>query len=199
MIEEVARNLEEVRLRSPLVHHLTNYVTVTDCANITLQLGALPVMADSPHEVEEMVALSSALVLNIGTISRPLLDAMLLAGRRANQLGIPVVLDPVGAGATRLRTDGSRELLEAIRFAVVKGNSSEIGALAGLKSHTRGVEAGSVEGDLAAACRSLAAAHHTVVVVSGARDLVVDADRTVAVDNGHPLMGRVTGTGCMLA
>lgn len=133
--------LSRVRSRTPLVHFLTNYVAVNDCANMTLACGGSPVMADQGSEVEQMVALCSALVINIGTANERVLDSMLLAGRRANELGIPVVLDPVGVGASDFRNDAVRELLREVNFSLIKGNISEIFFLAGGMASTRGVDA----------------------------------------------------------
>lgn len=197
MEKHIANNLEKLRSLKPLVHHITNYVTVNECANITLQVGALPVMADAPEEVEEMVAISGALVLNIGTLNSGLIQAMIMAGKKANQLGIPVVLDPVGAGATGLRTDSVWAILNQVRVEVLKGNSAEIGFLAGLNAEVRGVEAGKVAGDLIKAARDLADRLQNVVVITGVEDLVISSFRMATIGNGHSFLGRITGTGCM--
>ncbi len=191
--------LSEVRSRKPLVHHITNWVTVYDCAQVTRSAGALPVMAHAPEEVEEMVSLAGALVLNIGTLTSELVESMVLAGQKANDLSIPVVLDAVGAGATKFRSRECFELIDKVKFAVVKGNSSEVGTLAGAGALTRGVEAESVEGSLSELARELAVSKNCTVVVTGAEDIVSDGERTVVVRNGHELMGRVVGTGCMAA
>ncbi|NLU49640.1 MAG: hydroxyethylthiazole kinase [Syntrophomonadaceae bacterium] len=199
MIRKVAENLDKVRSTRPLVHHITNYVTVNDCANITLQVGALPVMADAAEEVEEMVAIANSLVLNIGTLNPRTVASMLKAGKKANQLGIPVILDPVGVGATSYRTDSTTLILEEVKISILKGNPAEIGILAGLDAEVRGVESGEVAGDLLKAGQRLAARLGNVVVVTGVRDLVLSATRAVTVNNGHPFMGTITGTGCMCA
>lgn len=199
MMNPVGQHLERVRQSKPLIHHITNYVSVNDCANIALQLGALPVMADAAEEVEEMVSLSSSLVLNIGTLNSRTIDSMIKAGKKANQLGKPVVLDPVGCGATSYRTETTLLLLEEVKVTVLKGNAGEIGTLAGLKAEVRGVEAGSVVGDLTQAGQTLAARLGGIVVITGATDLVCSASSAVAVSNGHPFLGRITGTGCMAA
>ena len=133
--------LRDLRERRPLVHQITNYVVMNETANATLALGALPVMAHAPQEVEEMARAAGALVLNIGTLSEPWVESMLLAGRAANDAGVPVVLDPVGAGATRYRTETARLLLDGVDVAVVRGNAAEVAALAGLEAEIRGVEA----------------------------------------------------------
>lgn len=191
--------LERVRAGKPLVHHITNMVTVCDCANITLLAGGLPVMAHAPEEVGEMVGHADALVLNIGTLTQAQVEAMLLAGRAANERGIPVVLDPVGAGATALRTEASARLLREIRINIIKGNAAEVAILAGGAAKIRGVESVGVAGDTAALAAALAEATGAVVAVTGAKDLVTDGKRLLEVANGHPLMGTVVGTGCMSA
>ena len=188
--ETLRRILEE----KPLVHHLTNYVTVNLVANTTLSVGALPVMAHAHEEVEEMVGLASALVVNIGTLDPPFVEAVLLAGKRANERGIPVVVDPVGAGATAFRTETVERLLSEIEIAVVCGNAGEIATLAGLSAEVRGVE--SLMGDAETAVRKAAGALRVTVAATGETDYVSDGDRTLGVSNGHPLMGRVVGSGC---
>jgi hydroxyethylthiazole kinase len=189
--------LSELRGRKPLVHQITNYVVMNETANATLALGALPVMAHAREEVEEMVALAGALVLNIGTLSPDWVDAMLLAGKAANEHGIPVVLDPVGAGATRYRTETARRLLDEVKVAVLRGNQGEVATLVGVKAEVRGVEsigAGSEPADLArVAARNLG----LVAAVTGPIDQLSDGDRVLAVANGHELLAVVTGTGCM--
>ncbi len=189
------------RLREshPLVHHITNYVTVNDCANITLAIGAAPVMADAPEEVREMVTFAGALVLNIGTLNSGQIEAMILAGGMANDNKIPVILDPVGAGATRFRTDSSLGLLDELEIAVLKGNAGEIGVLAGNEAHVRGVDSFGMSGDPVKIARTFAWDAGITVVVSGATDIVTDGRRILLVDNGHPMMGSISGTGCMAA
>ena len=189
--EEALRKISEEK---PLVHHLTNYVTVNLVANTTLLTGALPVMAHSSEEVEEMVGLASALVINIGTLDPPFVEAVLLAGRRANERGIPVVLDPVGAGATSFRTRTAERLLSDLDIAAVCGNAGEIATLAGLAAEVRGVE--SLAGDAREAATKAAGAWGTTVAATGEIDYVSDGERTLSVSNGHPLMGHVVGSGC---
>ncbi len=189
--------LATVREKRPLVHHITNYVTVNDCANVTLCIGGAPVMAHAREEVAEMVAMAGALVLNIGTLDHSQVESMLLAGAKANDTGIPVILDPVGAGATRLRTETARTLLHKLHVSVLKGNAGEIAVLAGAEGKVRGVDSDGVKGDPAAIARKLASDLGIVVAVSGATDIVTDGTRTLLVDNGHPMMGMVSGTGCM--
>ncbi|NLT38631.1 MAG: hydroxyethylthiazole kinase [Methanomassiliicoccus sp.] len=189
--------LVSLKEKRPLVHHITNYVTVNDCANITLFIGAAPVMAEAPEEVAEMVSMAGALVLNIGTLRREQVGSMLLAGRRANELKIPVVLDPVGAGATRYRTETAQNLLRDLHIDIIKGNAGEIGTLAGVGGSVRGVDSNGLTGDPIYACRSLARGTGAVVVMSGPTDIITDGQDTLLVNNGHEMMGRISGTGCM--
>jgi hydroxyethylthiazole kinase len=190
------RDLAAIRERRPLVHQITNFVVMNETANATLALGALPVMAHAVQEVEEMAGAASALVLNIGTLSDEWVEAMLLAGRAANRAGVPVVLDPVGAGATAYRTETARNLLDDLDIAVVRGNSAEIATLAGHKAEIRGVEAvGSAAGPELA--REAARALGCVAAVTGPVDHVSDGERVLAIANGHELLATVTGTGCM--
>ena len=186
--------LGKISDEKPLVHHLTNYVTVNLVANVTLSTGALPVMAHAAEEVEEMANLASALVLNIGTLDPGQIGSMLLAGRRANERGIPAVLDPVGAGATSLRTRTAERLLSELDVAIVCGNTGEVATLAGLDAEVRGVE--SLAGDAQSAALQAARSLGLTVAATGPVDYVSDGGRILAVSNGHPLMGRVVGSGC---
>ncbi|MGB7788688.1 hydroxyethylthiazole kinase [Methanoregula sp.] len=188
-----------VREKRPLVHHITNYVTVNDCANITLCAGGAPVMADAAEEVEEMAAVASALVLNIGTLNKVQVGSMVLAGRMANDRKIPVILDPVGAGATQYRTTTVRRLLDELDITILKGNTGEIGVLAGAEGKVRGVDSHGLSGDPQVIARDFAKDAGLTVVVSGATDIVTDGRHTLLVDNGHPMMGSISGTGCMAA
>jgi hydroxyethylthiazole kinase len=189
-------SLRLLRERRPLVHQITNYVVMNETANATLALGALPVMAHAREEVEEMVALAGALVLNIGTLSPDWVEAMILAGRAANARGIPVVLDPVGAGATRYRTETAKQILDEVDVTVLRGNAGEVATLVGVEAEVRGVESigGGVPATLAQdAARTLG----VVASVTGVVDHVSDGERVVAIANGHPLLAAITGTGCM--
>jgi len=182
-----------------VVHHLTNWVTIYDCAQVLKTLGASPVMAHAPEEAGEMAQIASALVLNIGTLTVELVEAMKLAARSANQKGIPVVLDACGAGATALRDRKCVELLDEVRVGVIKGNASEVARVSGQTARTRGVDATEVSGDLARLAADLAAQRKAAVVITGEVDIVTDCRSTYLVKNGHPLMTRVVGTGCMAA
>ncbi len=185
--------LRILRARKPLVHQITNYVVMNETANATLALGALPVMAHAPEEVEEMAANAGALVLNIGTLSEHWIEAMLLAGKAANG---PIVLDPVGAGATRYRTETAKRLLDELNITVVRGNSAEIATLAGREAEIRGVESIGVT-TTAEVVRDAARTLGTVVSVTGPTDHVSDGKRVVTISNGHALLATVSGTGCM--
>jgi hydroxyethylthiazole kinase len=204
MFSEIIKN---VKNNTPLVHNITNYVTVNDCANILLACGGSPIMADDIEEVEEIVSISSALVINIGTLNSRTIESMIKAGKKANELNIPVILDPVGVGASSLRTDTANKLLNEIKFAVVRGNISEIKAL----GITDAKGAKGVDADLADSIneenldevveyiKSLSEKLSSVVAVTGAIDIVSDSKKTYIIRNGHPMMGKISGTGCMLS
>jgi hydroxyethylthiazole kinase len=189
--------LAQMRAAKPLVHQITNYVVMNETANATLALGALPVMAHAREEVEEMVGLAGALVINIGTLSPHWVDAMLAAGRAANARGIPVVVDPVGAGATAYRTETSKRLLDEVDVTVLRGNAGEIATLVGVEAEVRGVESMGVGGDPAELAREAARALGVVASVTGPVDHVSDGRQVLRVGNGHELLGTVSGTGCM--
>jgi hydroxyethylthiazole kinase len=189
--------LRDLRERKPLVHQITNYVVMNETANATLALGALPVMAHAREEVEEMVALAGALVLNIGTLSPQWVEAMLLAGKAASAAEIPVVLDPVGAGATAYRTQTAKRILDEVDVTVLRGNQGEVATLVGVAAEVRGVESIGTGGDPASLARTAAKNLGVVASVTGAVDHVSDGDTVLAVANGHELLAAVTGTGCM--
>ncbi len=189
--------LEQVRETNPLIHQITNYVTVNDCANMTICFGAAPVMSHAPQDVVSLDTVASALVLNIGTLDESQIQGMLAAGKTAGARGIPIVLDPVGAGATPYRTETAKMLLEELPITVVKGNAGEIGVLAGVAAEVRGVDSAGIAGDAKEAACSLAKQFGVTVVMSGAEDIVTDGSRTLGVKNGVPLMGSISGTGCM--
>ncbi|MEW6048014.1 MAG: hydroxyethylthiazole kinase [Bacillota bacterium] len=192
-----AEALRKIRSQRPLVHHITNLVVMNDTANVTLHVGALPVMAHAREEVADMVGMAGALVINIGTLEPNWVEAMRIAGRRANERGIPVVLDPVGAGATPYRTETARSLLRDVRAAVVRGNSGEVGSLFGTGGVVKGVESvGGVE-DPGALAQGASRAWGAVVAITGKRDIISDGTRTLGVDNGHRWLITLTGTGCM--
>lgn len=204
-VDGIARLLRTVRGKKPLVHSITNYVTVNDCANALLAVGASPVMADDPDEAADIAALADAVVLNIGTLNQRTIPAMFTAGKKAAALGKPVILDPVGAGASRLRTETAANLTREIPFAVIRGNLSEIRALLAGSGLTRGVDAdenelrGSSVEAIAASAAELARRTGATVAVTGPTDVLTDGTRGFAVRNGHPLLSRITGSGCMLS
>jgi hydroxyethylthiazole kinase len=185
-----------VRERAPLVHHITNHVVMNFTANVTLALGAQPVMAHAHEELEEMTGYASALVLNIGTLERSWIDSMLIAGKAASKRGTPIVLDPVGAGATKLRTETSRRLLEELDVTILRGNAGEVLAVAGDAGKTRGVDSLAKTTDAVQAAKLLAAERRMLVAVTGPVDVITDGSVVYEVANGHAMLGRVTGTGC---
>ena len=197
--------LRNVRTTTPLVHCITNYVTVNDCANALLACGGSPIMSDEPKDVVDIQTICGGLVLNIGTLNEHSIAGMHAAAQRATELGHVIVLDPVGAGASKLRTDTASELLDSYDVKVIRGNMSEMKALAGAAASTRGVDVNPddavTDGNLAesaAFAKTLAARTSAVVAITGAIDLVADADRAIAIRNGSPIMGKITGAGCML-
>ena len=190
-------DLAAIRERKPLVHQITNYVVMNETANATLSLGALPVMAHAVEEVEEMASVAGVLVLNIGTLSEHWIEAMLLAAKAANAADVPVVLDPVGVGATRLRTETAKRILDEAEIAVVRGNAAEVATLAGREAEIRGVESIGAADSGAELAQAAASALGCVVSVTGPVDHVSDGARTIAVGNGDVLLGTVSGTGCM--
>jgi hydroxyethylthiazole kinase len=190
-------SLRRLRESKPLVHQITNYVVMNETANATLALGALPVMAHAREEVEEMAAIAGAVVLNIGTLSPHWVDAMIAAAKVANAQQIPVVLDPVGAGATRYRTETARRILRDVRVDVLRGNAGEIATLVGVEAEVRGVESIDAGGDAAALAARAARTLGVVASVTGPVDHVSDGERTIAVENGDPMLATITGTGCI--
>jgi hydroxyethylthiazole kinase len=186
-----------MREQKPLVHQITNYVVMNETANATLALGALPVMAHAGEEVEEMARIASSLVLNIGTLSEHWVEAMLLAGGTATARQIPVVLDPVGAGATAYRTSTARRILDLVDVTVLRGNAGEIATLVGAHAEVRGVESIGAGIEAAELARTAARSLGVIASVTGAVDHVSDGERVLAVSNGHALLATVTGTGCM--
>ena len=194
---EIYKMLEKVRTQKPIIHHLTNWVTIYDCANIVKVLGGSPVMAHAKEEVESMAAIASALVLNIGTLTPEFVESMKLAAKSANKKGIPVVLDVCGAGATALRDNKCFELLDSAKIDIIKGNSSEIARIAGENVSTKGVDATDVGKDLMKIAFSLASKRSCTVVITGKEDIVTDKEKTYIIKNGTAMMANIVGTGCM--
>ncbi|WP_407406315.1 hydroxyethylthiazole kinase [Peribacillus sp.] len=197
MNTSVADLFGRVRKKQPLVHQITNFVTANDCANATLAIGGSPVMTSNPKEVADMVKLAQALVINLGTLDDVSLEAMAIAGKTANDCHIPVILDPVGVGSTTYRTEKAMELLDSMTVQIIRGNVSEVHRLMGGDIVTRGVDSGPLSMSNAELSLRAARKLKSVVVVSGAKDAVSDSSRTSIIDNGSPLLTKVTGTGCM--
>ncbi len=196
MAQKAANNLTALRAKKPLIHNITNYVVMNYTANALLACGASPVMAHAKEEVSEMVSFAGALVLNIGTLTPAWVDSMLKAGRRANELNIPIVLDPVGSGATSLRTESAKRLITELKITVVRGNASEVLSLAQEGSRTKGVDSIHSVDEASDAAIVLASELDTTLAITGEVDLVTDGVRIFLIHNGHALMGSVTGTGC---
>jgi len=198
--------LENVRRQCPLIHNITNYVTVNDCANIVIACGAAPIMADDEDEAADIAALCAGLNINIGTLNSRTVASMLVAGKRANELNHPVVLDPVGAGASKLRTETAMKLLEEVKFSVIRGNISEIKTLASGSGTTKGVDADVADkvteenlDDVIAFAKAFAEKTGAVIAITGAIDIVADNKKAYCIRNGHSMMSSITGTGCQLS
>ena len=200
--QKVVRLLNRLKNKKPLIHNITNYVTVNDCANILLAIGASPIMADDLKEAADITSIASALVINIGTLNERTIESMIASGKRANELNIPVVLDPVGAGASSFRNETTKRILEEIKISVLRGNMSEIKFIAGLECETKGVDAS--ESDLKSysdegirVAKSLAKRFNCTVAITGVCDIVSDGEKSVTIENGTKMLSNVTGTGCM--
>ena len=196
LAKKASNNLKTLRDTKPLIHNITNYVVMNYTANALLACGASPVMAHAVEEVEEMVSFAGALVLNIGTLTPHWIDSMIKAGKRANARNIPVVLDPVGSGATKLRTSSARRLMDELEIRVVRGNASEVLSLAREDSVTKGVDAIHSVDEAADVAIQLSLELDTTIAITGEVDLITYGGRILMVHNGHQLMGYVTGTGC---
>lgn len=189
--------LDQIRQENPLVHCMTNVVVTNFTANGLLALGASPVMAYAKEEVADLASIAGALLLNIGTLSSEQIDQMIVAGQAANQAGVPVILDPVGAGATTYRTDMSKRLLEKMEVSVLRGNAGEIASLMGVQASVKGVD-GSMEGDMVELAKKAALQYKCICVVTGEIDVVTDGSLVHRIYNGHPWLTKVVGTGCLL-
>ena len=196
LARKAADNLRKIRAKKPLIHNITNYVVMNYTANALLACGASPVMAHAAEEVEEMVSLAGALVLNIGTLTPVWVDAMLRAGKKANALKVPIVLDPVGSGATRLRTESAKRLAHELSIQVVRGNASEVLSLVKKGASTKGVDSVHSVEEAEEAAIALAKELNATLAITGKVDLITDGKRIFKVHNGHKMMGMVTGTGC---
>ena len=193
---KAAENLDAVRKNKPLIHNITNFVVMNYTANALLAMGASPVMAHAPNEVEHMVSFAGALVLNIGTLTDGWIDSMIIAGKKATALKTPIILDPVGSGATLLRTESAKNIINKTHISVIRGNASEILSLKNKDSKTKGVDSIHSVKDAADTAKILAKELKTTLAITGSVDRVTDGERTVHISNGHPLMSCVTGTGC---
>lgn len=195
-VKELVTNLRE---RNPLVHNITNYVTVNDCANAILAIGASPVMADDIKEAESITSISSAVVINIGTLNERTVASMLASGKKANELSIPVIFDPVGAGASKFRNDTAREILKQVKVNIIRGNLSEVSFIAGLSASTKGVDVSEEDfgNDAVTIAKLVAEKYNCVVAVTGAIDIISDGKKLIKISNGHKMLSKVTGTGCM--
>ncbi|MBM4762683.1 hydroxyethylthiazole kinase [Bacillus sp. B15-48] len=196
---KLGATLDKVRQENPLIHNITNVVVTNFTANGLLALGASPVMAYAVEEVAEMAKMADALVLNIGTLDPQKVDSMLIAGKAANERGIPVILDPVGAGATSFRTQSAKKILEEVRIGVIRGNAAEIANVAGQNWAIKGVDGGVEQGNVIELAQNTARELGNVVVITGKEDVVSNGTITNIVKNGHPLLTKVTGTGCLLS
>ena len=198
--------LENVRAKTPLVHNITNYVTVNDVANVLLAAGGSPIMSDDADDVEDITSICGGLNINIGTLNKNTIPSMFLAGRKANELGHIVLLDPVGAGASRLRTDTANRLMREVRFDAVRGNISEIKTLCTGSGTTKGVDADVADkvseenlDSAVAFAKAFAEKMGAVIAITGAIDIVADGKKAYCIRNGHPMMSSITGTGCQLS
>lgn len=198
--------LENVRNKIPLIHNITNYVTVNDCANILLACGGSPVMSDDIDDVIDIVSICGGLNINIGTLNKNTIPSMFAAGKKANERSLPVILDPVGVGASVLRTETANRLLKEIRFSVIKGNISEIKTLAFGSGMTKGVDADVTDtvttenlSGIVSLAKKFAKETGAVIVITGATDIIANSEKAIVVRNGHPMMSKITGTGCMLS
>jgi len=195
---QMSELLERVRRENPLVHNITNVVVTNFTANGLLALGASPVMAYAKEEVADMAKIAGALVLNIGTLDQDVIEAMIIAGRSANENGVPVILDPVGAGATTYRTEMSQKIINEVEISVLRGNAAEIANVIGEQWAIKGVDSGDGSGDIVSLAKKAALRLKTVVVITGEDDVITDGTTTYLVHNGDVLLTKVTGAGCLL-
>ena len=197
ILQSIAGNLQKLKDKKPLIHHITNYVTVNDCANMTLAIGASPVMADDIGEVEEMVSFSAALVLNMGTLNCRTIESMLTAGKKAREMGIPIIFDPVGAGATKLRRVIAERIIREVCPSVIRGNMSEIKIIAGFEENIKGVDSVASEDNGEQIACELSQRLASIIAITGRQDIIAQRNRVLRIDNGHSMLSQVTGTGCM--
>ena len=197
LLEQISLGIDLIRIQKPVVHHITNYISINDCANVTLAIGASPIMANDSAEVAEVVTQSAALALNMGTPNTRMLESMLIAGQKANEAGVPVILDPVGVGFTQVRTRSIEKLLLCVRLTAVRGNLAEIQRMVGISGAMRGIDSLAAEQNAADTVRQAARQIGCIVAATGAVDFVSDGFNVCRIENGVSMMPRVTGTGCM--
>lgn len=196
--DKSAELLNKVIEENPLVHCLTNYVTVNDCANILLALGASPTMSNYIEEVEEVVSKSSALVINIGTLSKDMLESMIIAGKRANEIGVPIVFDPVGVGSSTFRRESAFKILDSVNISVIRGNMAELKNLCGMQGKAKGVDSIEKESEKSIEIvLELAKSLNTVIAITGDKDYISDGKKVITISNGNKMMSKITGAGCM--
>ena len=197
--DKIVSMIDEVRKHVPLVHCITNYVTVNDCANAVLAVGASPIMADDILEAADITSISNALVINIGTLNKRTVESMIASGKRANELGIPVIFDPVGAGASNFRNETTKRILREVKVDIVRGNLSEMSFVAGLQVSTKGVDSSEEDAgnDAEEVAKRVAKIYNCVAAITGEKDVISDGSRFVILSNGVGLLSKVTGTGCM--
>ena len=199
IIKSLKTDLKKIRKKKPLVHHITNQVVMNDSANITIGIGASPVMAHSKKEVEDMTKISNSLLLNIGTPDKKLIESMLLSGKKASQMNIPIILDPVGSGATPYRTNKAKKILDTVNVKIIKGNAGEISSLLGSTGKVKGVESDlEKDSEIVEMAEKLSNKYDAIVSVTGKTDIVTDGTKTKEVYNGVEMLSNITGSGCML-
>ncbi|PWE00108.1 hydroxyethylthiazole kinase [Marinilabilia rubra] len=194
--QTVSDNLRKLKDQAPLVHNITNYVVMNSTANALLSIGASPVMAHAPREMEDMAGIASALVLNIGTLSEEWVEGMLIAGKKASERGIPIILDPVGAGATSFRTETCHQIIKHCQPTIIRGNASEVMALISSEVQTKGVDSTQSSDDALEMAKTLSLETGAVVSISGPKDYITDGNKVIRIKNHIPLMPKVTGMGC---
>ena len=202
IVENISELLKRLKKKKPLVHSITNYVTVNDCANILLAIGASPIMADDIRECKDITSISSSLVINIGTLNERTIESMIASGKKANELNIPVVFDPVGAGASEFRNETTKRILDEVKISVLRGNMSEIKFIAGLESETKGVDASDSDSNSSneegiKIAKTLAEKFDCTVAITGVDDIISDGYKSVIIENGTKMLSKITGTGCM--
>ncbi|AHF96930.1 MAG: hydroxyethylthiazole kinase [Desulfurella sp.] len=197
-MEEFSKIITEIRQKSPLVYNITNFVVTNISANALLALGASPIMSYAKQEAIDLIKISSALLINMGTPTPDIIETMLIAAKTANNASIPVVFDPVGVGASKFRNEIAQEILSKVKIDIIKGNASEIANLCGVNIQTKGVESNTYIENIADLTKDLAKKHHCIVCATGKTDIVSDGNKVYACENGHEFLTKITGSGCIL-